>query len=297
MKRLFILAISCLFFVVCLKPARDNEYDPDNPDKAYLAGSVYNHFDNDSPMAHAMVVLMHDGYDWADTTTADADGGYVFDEVDPGLYEISAEGGHFMSDVFPESLPAGRNDTFDVCLHKAFFDFEDEALNTGEPHGFSVVETTWSVVDDPDQGHVYMGTTPGTGLSIAVVDPVLQDFSFESLVKVDTSSGNSFFTGILFRFHDIQNFYGVIFSSSRIELLRAHAGAWTPIDTIPRSFSVGQWYRLSVECCGDHIQVFLDNSSTPLFDVHDGTFADGQAGLFIEHLASVRFDDVYIDLY
>jgi hypothetical protein len=298
MKKLFFAPFFCLLLMVCLNPPHDNEYDPENSNKAYLAGNVYNSFTNNSAIANATVILTNDTHGWSDTVFADNNGWYEFDSIDPGLYTINAEAGHYMTELFPESLPAGTdNDSFDLYARKAIFDFEDESLNTQEPKGFSVVNGTWAVVDDPDKGHMYQGITPGSGLADAVSNAVLKDFYYESTMQVDTSSGGAFFTGILFRYQDLSNFYCVIFSTATITLIRAYGGVWTPIDTLPLVFSDGTWYVLSVDCVGDHIQVYLDNGSTPIFDVYDNTFSNGKVGLFAEHFTTSRFDDIYMEMH
>ncbi len=297
MKKLFFLPIICFLLLVCLKPERDNEYDPNNPNKAHLAGKVYNSFDNNLPVVNAEITLTSEEGGSSENTLTDEHGWYEFARIDPGIYKINANAGYLMKELFPESLPAGaENDSFDLYFHEAFWDFENEPLNTDEPLGFTAVAGAWSVIDDPDQGHVYNGNTLGTGLAIAITDVVVNDFYYESMIKVDTSAGNTFVAGILFRYHDDQNYYVVTLFVDHIKLIESSSGAWTTIDTALRGFSHNRWYTLSVDCSGDHIKVFIDNETTPVFDVHNGTFADGRVGLFAEDNPSVSFDDIYIDI-
>jgi len=294
MKKWFLLPIICFLLLVCLKPEHDNEYDPNNPNKAYLEGNVYG-FDS-FPVRNAKVALTYDDSNFIEQYS-DNEGWYSFDRVDPGIYKIVAHGEYYkFFEYYPESLSAGASDTFDIYFYEAFWDFENEPLNTHEPLGFSAVAGAWSVIDNHDQGHVYNGITPGTGLAVAITDVVVNDFYYESMIKVDTSSGNTFVAGILFRYRDDQNFYVVIFFTDHIKLIESHLGTWTIIDTKWRGFSLNHWHTLSVDCSGDHIQVFIGNETTPLFDVHNGTFADGRVGLFAENNSSVSFDDIYIDI-
>jgi hypothetical protein len=294
MNRLFLfILITGIITLSCLNPEHDNAYDPENPNKAKLFGKVHNI--DDSPGPHIKVALLYDN-EIKDETNSDNDGLYEFSDIDPGIYMVTADYAYYIPETLSAPLPADTENQTDIYFKKALFDFEDEPLNTQEPHGFSVVIGAWSVIDEPDQGHVYEGTTPGTGLAVAITNVVLKDFYYKSMVKVDTLSDSTFVAGILFRYRDSQNFYIVIFLIDRIVLIKAYSGVWIPIDTILRGFSLDKWYTLSVGCSGDHIQVFLDNDSDPLFDVHDNTFPDGHVGLFAEHYASVKFDNVYIDI-
>jgi hypothetical protein len=294
MKRLLLLPILCLLLLVCLKPEHDNDYDPDNPNKANLEGNVYG-FDTSSIM-DAKVALFD-----ADSNSveqySDNGGWYGFDNVDPGIYKIVAERDFYGPfEFYPESLPAGAEDTFDIYFYTAFWHFEDEPLNTQEPKGFRALVGTWAIIDDPDQGYVYNGITPGTGLAIAVTDVSVEDFYYESMFKVDTSSGNTFFTGIVFRYQDDQNYYLVFCSSDSISFIEASSGGWTTIDKRAHAFTVDRWYLLSVDCCDNHMKVFVDNQATPVFDITNNTFSRGRVGLFAEYHTTVSFDDIYIEL-
>jgi hypothetical protein len=292
MKKWFVLPVLCLLLLVCIKPEHDNEYDPNNPNKVYLEGNAYG-FEG-SPVENAWIMLASDS-DTAEEYT-DHEGWYEFEEVDPGIYTIFAQGGYYNFECYPESLAAGAEVTFDINFHIAFWDFENEALNTQEPEGFQAWVGTWAVVDDPAQDHVYEGVTPGTGLAIAVTDIGADDFYYESMIKVDTSSGNTFYTGLVFRYQDDQNYYLVFCSNDTMALIEAHTGVWTTIDAAARVFALDTWHRLTVECCGSQIQVYLDNETTPVFDVTSNTFPGGRFGLFAENNTTVYFDDIYIDI-
>jgi hypothetical protein len=295
MKKMFLAFFFCLFLVVCINPPHDNAFDPENPDKANLAGTVYDGLHNNILLTHGMVILAHMGGAPADTVTIDGSGGYGFDSIDPGIYEINAASSHLMTETFTESLPADTNiDDLDLYASKAIFDLEDESLNTQEPRCFRVMNGTWTVVDDPVQDHVYQGITPGTGLAIAMSDIMLGDFYCDSKIRVDTSS-IGFFTGLLFRYRDSLNFYGAMFSVNTLHLIRVSGGTWTAIDSMPHVFSPGTWYTLAVECTGDHIEVYLNYGSAPLINKHDNTIPGGKVGLFAEHLTTVRFDDIYME--
>ena len=294
MKKWFVLPIFCFLLLVCLKPGRDNEFDPNNPNKAYLEGNVYD-FDA-SPVVDAKVALTHDDSDTVEQYTNN-EGWYGFDDVDPGIYTIVAQGGYYGPfECYPESLAAGAEDTFDIYFKTAFWDFENEALNTQEPEGFQALVGTWAVIDDPAQGYVYEGVTPGTGLAIAVTDVGVDDFYYESMIKVDTSSGNTFYTGLVFRYQDDQNYYLVFCSHDSMALIEAYTGVWTSIDVAACVFALDTWHRLSVECRGGHIQVYLDNENTPVFNVTNNTFPGGLFGLFAENNTTAYFDDIYIDI-
>jgi hypothetical protein len=294
MKKLLVLAILlCVVTLVCIKPDRDNEYDPNNPLKAYLEGKVHG-FEGE-PVENARIVLSSDLDSLEEYT--DHEGWYEFDEVDPGIYTIFAEGGYYgPCEYYAESLAADAEEIFDIQFETAFWDFEYEELNTQEPHGFRALVGTWAVIDDPAQGYVYNGITPGTGLAIATTDVGANDFYYEAMFKVDPVSGTGFYSGLLFRFQDDHNFYLVFCSSSNMALIECYAGTWTTIDSTARSFALDTWYPLAVDCSGGHIQVFVNNESSPTFDITRNTFPGGRFGLFAEHNTTVSFDDIYIDI-
>jgi hypothetical protein len=153
----------------------------------------------------------------------------------------------------------------------------------------------WRVIDDPDQGKVYEGVTPGTGLALAVTDIGADDFFYESMFKVDPVSGPGFFIGLMFRFQDPQNHYIIFCSNNSMALIEVFAGGWTTIDTTARAFQLDTWYSLAVECCDENIKVYVNSESTPMFDVMNNTFSGGRMGLFAEHNTTVRFDDIYLE--
>jgi hypothetical protein len=292
MKKFLVLSILCFLFLVCLKPEHDNEYDPENPNKAYLEGNAYG-FEG-SPVENARIVLATD-LDSIEEYTDD-EGWYEFEDVDPGIYSIVAQGGYYgPCEYYPESLAAGAEESFHIYFHIAFWDFEYEPLNTQEPEGFQALVGTWAVIDDPTQGNVYNGVTPGTGLATAITDVGVHDFYYESAFKVDAVSGNTFFTGLLFRYQDDQNYYLVFCSYNGMAIIKSHAGVWTKIDSTARSFSPGTWYVLSVECSGDQLQAFVNYDAIPVLDVTDNTFSGGCVGLFAEYYTTVSFDDIYIE--
>ena len=65
MKKWLVFPVLCILFIVCIKPERDNEYDPNNLNKAYLEGNVYG-FDG-MPLQDARISLLN--ADSSDTLT------------------------------------------------------------------------------------------------------------------------------------------------------------------------------------------------------------------------------------
>lgn len=294
MKKWLVLPILCVLLMVCIKPERDNEYDPNNPCKACLEGNVYGF--EDFPVEDARIILINEDADSVEEYTNN-EGWYGFECVDPNIYTIIAQGDYYGPfECYPESLAAGAEDTFDIYFQTAFWDFENVPLNTQEPGGFQAVVGTWEVVDDPAQGHVYKGITPGTGLAIATTVFGTRDFYYESMIKIDPVSGTSFYTGLVFRYHDDQNYYLIFCSHSDMALIECHSGTWTTLDTLSRSFALDTWFLLAVDCSGNRIQVYVDNEATPVFDVTNNTFPGGRFGLFAENNTTLYFDDVYIDI-
>ena len=288
MKKLVVLPILCLLLVVCIKPDRDNEYDPNNPSKVRLEGKVHGFDEN--PVADAWIVLTDEDYSDTVEQYTDNEGWYEFERVNPGIYTIIAQGAYYYFECYPESLPAGTDTVFDIDFSTAYWDFEHEPLGVQEPKGFRIVDTmgTWRIVGDPQQNHVYEGVTPGTGLALAVTDIGANSFYYESMFKVDPGSVG-FFAGLMFRFQDPQNHYIVFCSSNSMALIEVFAGGWSTIDTTARAFQLDTWYSLAVECCDNNIKVYVNSESTPVFDVTSNTFPGGRVGLFVKHLTTVRF--------
>lgn len=304
MKRMF-LVVPILLLVgltACLKPGRDNIWDPENPDKARISGYAYGI--TDEPVPYAEVQLMQDTA-VVYSTTSGTDGYYEIGEIDPGLYELVAHASHYTSycRCEPESLPAGTDDTVDIWFHAQHYCFEEEDSGTVQPFGFESPAGTWHVGLDPSgpehhsAPHVYHGERDASGPALAMLTYSGPDFWLNTKFRVLMSSDTGWTIGVLFRYQDPGNFYFVGITRNGIAVNRMAGGVPYSIGLpVDHWFQVGDWYDLTVEMCGANITVYADGLEIHRTDNH---YTSGKAGLLVDYPppggpAAVNFDDVYI---
>jgi len=302
MKKLFFIVpvIMIVGLTVCLKPARDNVYDPNNPNKAKICGIVYGL--NDLPVRNAEVFLMQDT-EVTDTTTTGDDGYYEIGGIDPGIYKQVARAPYYVSwECEPESLPAYADDTIDIWFCAQYYDFENEATGTVQPFGFDTICGTWAVINDgsgPEHHstpNVYHGEKTAAGPTLALLKNSGSDFHLETRFKVLNVSQPEWVIGALFRYNDNQNFYFVGITNLGIAIQRRIGVADTTLQFQPHVFQVDQWYDLSVQMCGIDITVWSDEVN---LNFSDSSLVTGKVGLWVSninasHQTSVNFDDVII---
>uniref|UniRef100_A0A7V0Z541 Carboxypeptidase regulatory-like domain-containing protein n=1 Tax=candidate division WOR-3 bacterium TaxID=2052148 RepID=A0A7V0Z541_UNCW3 len=292
MKRILFLLI-ILFCMVCLKPPRDNPYDPDNPDKAYLTGIVTS---PDGRIANAEVKLITDDTIYAITST-NSEGWYEFKDVDPGVYKLIAFADYFIpAEYSPESLPAGSSDTIELYFCGMKFTFDDDTVGTIEPFDFRRVYGAWKVMPDttaPSLPNVY--NCYGERC-LALYNKEVSDFSIGVNLKfnnpVDTLSN----AGIILRLKDSLNHYVVLASRKILSFVKIKNGNPIILATAPIDILHNQWYELWVEASGEHFKVYFDGELK--IDKSDDEFSKGMTGLWVNRelppQISVNFDDVVI---
>jgi hypothetical protein len=301
-KLILVVPIIILSLAVCIKPPRDNEYDPNNPNKAALSGTVYDI--NGNRLPKAVVSLMQDTeVFYADTSAAE--GAYAIADIDPGIYKLIARAPYCKPyECDAESLPADTVAAVDICFCEQYYDFESESLGTIQPYGFETVFGNWLILSDSAEpgDHslpmVYHGNKPVSGgISVSLLTNSAADFFFETKLKVLDYGNLTWATGALFRYSDTLNFYFVAITNTGIALERRLNGVDSTFMATPHSFLTGQWYDLIVEMRGSHIQVLLNWDK--IFETDDGSIPNGPVGLWISntyaaHATSVHFDDVVI---
>jgi hypothetical protein len=300
-KLILVVPIIILSLAVCIKPPRDNEYDPNNPNKATLSGTVYDI--NGNRLPKAVVSLMQDTEVFYTDTSA-AEGAYGIADIDPGIYRLIARAPYCKPyECDAESLPADTVAAVDICFCEQYYDFESESLGTIQPYGFETVCGNWLVLSDSAEpgDHsapmVYHGNKPvSSGISVSLLTNSAPDFFFETKLKVLDYGNLTWATGALFRYSDTLNFYSVAITYTGIALEKRVSGGDIMLlaDTI--SLQTGQWYDLIVEMRGTHIQVLLNWDL--IFDTNDSSLPNGLVGLWVSnmppHATSVHFDDVVI---
>lgn len=303
MKKPYLYFIAIMLIVFCVNPTHDNKYDPDNPAKAYLAGTVYG-FD-DKELDGADLSLIRDSTVY-DTTQSSNGGGYEFTDVDPGIYLLEVKADPFTPVQLTTDLPADTQAYIDIYMDEICCDFEDENIGTSQPTGFIIDKGEWSITQDSSDpsGHsapnVYQGiaehnTNP---VSQARLDFLLRDFTCEANIKILHTTTTNWYAGLVLRYQDEDNYYLFKITDGYLKLSRFIAGNETylaEVDTIVIEKDV--WYHIDLEFYAQHIKVYFDDQL--LFEVDDGTFQEGYVGCYVQSYdpgggASTEFDDLKI---
>jgi hypothetical protein len=293
MKKIIILGITILI-ISCLKPPRDNPYDPDNPNKANLTGIVRS---ADGRIAGAEVKLYTIDDELYDTTSTDDQGMFEFTKINPGIYKVKAFAPYYLpAECEPESLPAGSSDTIELYFYGIKFTFDDDTVGTIEPFDFRRIFGNWKVMPDttaPSEPNVY-NCYGQKGL--VLYNKEVSDFSigvnFKFNSPIDTLSN----TGIILRLKDSLNHYVVLASRRILSFVKIKNGTPTTLATAQIDIFHNQWYELWVEAYGEHYKVYFDGELK--IDKSDGEFSKGMIGLWVNReqppQISVNFDDVVI---
>lgn len=296
---LFSLIVSTAL-LSCIKPERDNEYDPNNPCKAYVAGIVYN-YDGSIPIAFANIALAQDSEIMYEVKS-DINGKYNLNEIDPGIYDVEVRAPGYMLYTDSADLWAGREiDSADIYLHELFFDFEDIPINTPEPYRFQIVEGNWAVVDAPEQGHVYAGVKDiGVSKAVTHLDLTFRDCHVNVMINLLSTSTGYPGANLIVKHKDQDNFYWIGIGYDYIKMNKRQNG----IDTVLYAdhgvtFQYDHWYELRVEIVGNLFDVSVPGMTE--FTINDAGWPIGKVGFFLinwddpGHATEALFDDLYID--
>lgn len=308
MKKLFFLPILCLFLVVCLKPTRDNEYDPENPDKVYFGGSTHEQSGLELQGAHIGLILDDE---IVDSTKSDENGWFEFSEITPDIYKIVARARYYIHSLefYPESLPAGTEiDTFDLYFDASemFFDFEADAPGTEDVPELTVRTGNWWIDPDPSGSafhtvpNVYKGKITGSSnRAICLTDQEYENFFFEVSMKSEESNlNNDWQMGIYFRYIDQDNHYRFRISGAptHIVLNKVVDGAPTELLAINIPISKNTWYKLGVEFIGSTLKFRLADEQNVIIDdqIDDDSIKKGKLGIVIINPGIIYFDDIVV---
>ncbi len=288
----------------CLKAPHDHPFDPNNPDKAYIGGTVYKYDGSILSNVDIKLYYHHDSTIY-DETKSDAAGEYYFEDVDPGIYMLIAKYGYYAPcEIIPCSLPAETYiDTADLWLGHMFFPFEEENLGTIAPRAFNVIQGNWVIANDPSDPEkhtvprVYTGNVSGMNAGVAMIDEWLRNFSVDAKIKIMDWPAEAWNNGLLFRYQNIDNYYAANINHHRLSLIRKQGGVVTPLAV--DSFIVflpNEWYCLSVYCCEDSLHLLVDGERK--LSAADGTFSEGYFALWVANNdtteTTVFFDDIDI---
>jgi len=298
-------SIVALLLTACLDAPRDNIYDPENPNKAYLSMNIYGL--GIYPLEGAVANLLRDG-NVIKSDTSNELGAVVFENIDPGIYYFTAAASHYSPiEQGPESLWAGgyiadRRIEF-LTLH-----FEDDLLGASSPHCFIASSGAWVIDEDTEEPeahstpNVYQGVdSSSSGYSLSLCEPEAQYFLLEAKLKVAASSENNWHAGVVFRFQDENNCYKLLISPDTTYCYYLVNGQPIYLNIKERAFAVDTWHTLKVERRRGESTIRISINNTVLFTSYDNIFSEGQVGLFVSNndgpaAATTNFDDVTVDL-
>ena len=306
-KFLTFIPILLLSTLSCLNPERDNPYDSNNPDKAYLGGTVYGI--NYHPIEGAAIKLIQDS-DIVEETQSDGSGWYEFSGIDPGIYKLVAEADLYTPLEYDMDLLAGtEDDSFDLYFQEIFFDFEDEPLGTHPPHGFLIRSGQWDIIQDNTNPGLHSAPNVFRGINTHGSEPCAQavfkepvkDFWMDAMLKYDmTTSVGLGAAGFVLRGQDEHNFYLLLFDVDALALWVVMSDTFVhpplAIDTTVHLLP-DTWYCMAADFHDNELYVYVNENE--VFHLQDNTFQQGFVGLYIKSWQSgghsaVHFDDVGI---
>jgi len=211
--------------------------------------------------------------------------------IDRGQLALFANGGAWARslNVAFDSLPGGPGLELEtdgtlalesLVLHhlESAWTRAESTLRTDGTEPWYPAGGQWTDVVDGKQGSAggdgfYLTTRTGT------------DFVYEADVRLETATA----AALTFRADaEARHHY-----TANVDAEAGVVKLWRPgqdLATAPAPIERGRTYRLRVRAEGDHLQVWLDDSSAPLIDLHDATYARGQFGLNVFHGTAVMQD-------
>jgi hypothetical protein len=305
MRSMIITLLTIIMFTRCIDAPRENIYDPENPDRAYLSAAVYE--SGAYPMGGATISLIQNGT-VVRTDTSGTAGTIEFEDIIPGIYEINAHAFHYSTVTYPpESLWAAVHiESLRIELNT--LDFEDENQGSAQPYRFSPVIGSWAITEDLQQPlahstpNVYRGSSStANGLAISLCQNEAEDFLFEANIKVDTSSGNRWRAGVVLRYQNLDNFYMITITSDTAYCDVIINGQRNNIHTKIYESTPGVWQRLRIERPHEWIFLKVNLNDTLLFSIYDNVFSAGRVGFVVQNeelssMTTAYFDDPTLDL-
>lgn len=300
MKGSFKFALIIFLITGCINAPRDNKYDPKNPDKAEIEGVVC---EPDSLVMSNIIINLINRDMVIKVDTSDDHGIFNFDNIDPGIYKITASALHYSDfESGPESLWAG---TIIVPYNIFFstFHFEDDSVGS-IPYGFNKVSGNWSVKQDSSQWHslfnIYNGSDiDDDGCALTLFRSRSEYFDFGAKIKVLSSSGTNWEVGILLWYQDVRNYYFLRIRPAIITLNLMKDSLDTLIQRKDINFYTETWYYLKVIHFNNLIAFYLNDNILFSASLVNIIFRDGYWGMYVlcrepGGVASVNFDDVFI---
>ncbi len=293
-RQKIIFAAIIILVVACLNPPRDNDFDPNNPNKAHLVGYLES---PEGKVKNAKVKLFTIAHELYDSTYSNAEGGYEFKEIDPGIYKIMAFLPYYLpAEYYPESLPAGKYDTVDLYFSANIFNFDNDTINTTEPFDFQRIAGDWRVMNDntaPSQPHVY---NCRSHYGLALYSRTVTNYCIQVEFKINTPVDTATQVGIVARLQDSLNYYLVAVAKEMLFFCKVKNGLLDVLQQTQILVNQNVWYGLCVDACEKNFKIYFNGDLK--IEYTDNDFAIGKTGLWANRISgldvSVSFDDIII---
>ncbi len=299
------ISIIILTVTACIDAPRDNKYDPENPNRAYLSAFVYEL--GFYPMDDAIVSLSQDGASIL-SDTSDSEGIVQFEEITPGIYDIDAHAQYYTDvDYPPESLWA---DVIRESLRIEFtkLNFEDDVLGEPSPHAFEVSTGPWAIALDTQQPYahsvpqVYRATVGNANdTAITLFQTEAECFFFKTHIKIDSLSAATSRAGVIIRYQDDQNYYAITLSPDSIFCDMILNGQKTAMHAEAYESGPGIWHEICIERPDGWFFARISLDAEIVYSIYDDDLSEGQPGLIVctgdgPGQAVGHFDDITLDL-
>ncbi|HEC78743.1 MAG TPA: carboxypeptidase regulatory-like domain-containing protein [candidate division WOR-3 bacterium] len=294
------IVIIYFFIIGCINAPHSNIYDPENPHKARITGSVRE--PDGTPLENAVIALFQ-GEKMIQSDTSDGEGVFMLDDITPGIYKIEATALYYtMVEISPETLWAGTKlNGFDIYFSTLHFD--NEAAGTASAYGFETITGDWNIMNDNGQTtehslpNVYNGKNKNTEKALVLYSMDFGDFKFKTKLKILNSTEENWEAGIVFRYRNEENHYCLKISSDTLSLVKKENGIQKAVAVVECATPKEKWFSLGVECYFTVIKTYL-NDQLMFYEVNN-VLTSGRAGLTVMNkiptqTTSVNFDDVTI---
>lgn len=124
-----------------------------------------------------------------------------------------------------------------------------------------------------------------------------RDYTFSLILRSQDNDG----IGIIFRYHDAKNYYRFRWSGAKSQwngrvLDRVVDGQWTTLASDKVGYTDNVYHNVIVRLAGERITLYVDDMTTPVFDVHDAgsSLTQGKIGLYCWGNTGSFFDNVAV---
>ncbi|MCX7995758.1 MAG: carboxypeptidase-like regulatory domain-containing protein [candidate division WOR-3 bacterium] len=296
-----ILPFFLLLFLLlsnCINAPRNNKYDPDNPNKSEISGTI---FEPDSlTVSNVILNLVDQNGNIVRCDTSDNSGNFTLRRIDPGIYTITAKTEYYKDVIIEnESLWAGTKLT-NYGIFFTTFHFEDDEINT-VPYGFTRISGDWCVKAD-NKNYIYRGSdSDDDEPAISLFRNRTSAFKFELMFRVLPNSGQNWETGILLWYQDKLNCYRIKITKSLAQYSLVKNGVETNLYTKSIEITEGTFHNLKAVHTGDALIIYLDEIFLFPASLISLAFENGYWGIYVFNhntnmTTSIDFDDIYLKI-